>query len=99
MSSLPLGPRLPSGSGTLPGLAEGPTRPTRPTRINKDASLQAALSRMVAADGLTLASAVEVTDAAVAAMARDATEDHDPHVTAVRRLSAVPAEYAPMPAG
>src|SRR5690348_6882764 len=83
MSSLPLGPRVPSNS-------------LSPT--DKDASLQAALSRMVASDGLSLASALELTDAAVAAVEREALEDRDPHVTAVRRLPAVPAEYAAMPA-
>jgi DEAD/DEAH box helicase domain-containing protein len=60
---------------------------------DKDASLQAALSRMVAADGLSLASAV---DAALIAAGQDAASD-DPHVTAVRRLPPVVAEYAPMP--
>ena len=87
MSSLPLGPRLPS-------------EVLSPT--DKDASLQAALSRMVAADGLSLASAVDLTDSAVAAVERgapDDRDDHDPHVTAVKRIAAVPAEYAPMPAG
>jgi DEAD/DEAH box helicase domain-containing protein len=53
---------------------------------DKDASLQAALSRMVAADGLTLAEAGQA-----------APEDDDPHVTAVRRLPPVAAEYAAMP--
>jgi len=82
----------------LPDSAGLPGTSGRSEKTDKDASLQAALSRMVAADGLTLASAVELTDAAVSAVERDALEDYDPHVTAVRRLAAVPAEYAPMPA-
>ncbi len=74
---------------------------------DKDASLQAALSRMVAADGLTLAEAGDAVrrpsaDApgrpSVDALGRsDAPTDDDPHVTAVRRLPAVAAEYAAMP--
>jgi DEAD/DEAH box helicase domain-containing protein len=71
---------------------------------DKDASLEAALSRMVAADGRTLASATDAIDAIDAVDAIDAGDraelrqaDHDPHVTTVRRLPAVAAEYAPMP--
>jgi DEAD/DEAH box helicase domain-containing protein len=60
---------------------------------DKDASLEAALSRMVAADGRTLASASN------AVQPQERPEDDDPHVTTVRRLPAVAAEYAPMPEG
>jgi DEAD/DEAH box helicase domain-containing protein len=58
---------------------------------DKDASLEAALSRMVAVDGWTLASAAD------AGQGQEALADDDPHVTAVRRLPAVAAEYATMP--
>ncbi|HEY6357366.1 MAG TPA: DEAD/DEAH box helicase [Vicinamibacterales bacterium] len=58
---------------------------------DKDASLQAALSRMVAADGLTLAETGDAVER------HEAPADDDPHVTAVRRLPAVAAEYAAMP--
>src|SRR5579864_2555247 len=58
---------------------------------DKDASLEAALSRMVAADGRTLASTGDAIER------REALADDDPHVTAVRRLPAVAAEYAAMP--
>jgi DEAD/DEAH box helicase domain-containing protein len=61
---------------------------------DKDASLEAALSRMVAADGRTLASASDAIDAI---QPRDVLAEDDPHVTAVRRLPAVAAEYAAMP--
>jgi DEAD/DEAH box helicase domain-containing protein len=61
---------------------------------DKDASLEAALSRMVAADGRTLASA-DYAIQSREALKRD--EEDDPHVTAVRRLPAVAAEYAAMP--
>jgi len=66
---------------------------------DKDASLQAALSRMVAADGLTLAEAGDaVRRPSADALGRsEAPSDDDPHVTAVRRLPAVAAEYAAMP--
>src|SRR5579864_7865912 len=69
--------------------------------IDKDASLEAALSRMVAADGRTLASASDTIEAIRARVApRPENDDEDdPHVTAVRRLPAVAAEYAAMPEG
>jgi DEAD/DEAH box helicase domain-containing protein len=63
---------------------------------DKDASLEAALSRMVAADGRTLASA-DYAMQSREGLRRDRDEDDDPHVTAVRRLPAVAAEYAAMP--
>jgi DEAD/DEAH box helicase domain-containing protein len=64
---------------------------------DKDASLEAALSRMVAADGRTLAGATEALQTREAPKGDDEDADDDPHVTAVRRLPAVAAEYAAMP--
>jgi DEAD/DEAH box helicase domain-containing protein len=64
---------------------------------DKDASLEAALSRMVAADGRTLASVSHTIDALQPQDSRENGVDDDPHVTAVRRLPAVAAEYAAMP--
>lgn len=64
---------------------------------DKDASLQAALSRMIAADGLSLVSAATLIDGAVRPEKRGDDADDDPHVTAVRRLPPVEAESAPIP--
>jgi DEAD/DEAH box helicase domain-containing protein len=70
-----------------------PALPMLVSAQDKDASLQAALSRMVAQDGLSL---TEVLDVASQALAP--AEGDDPHVTAIRRLPPVDAEYAPFPA-
>ena len=69
-----------------------PALPMLVSAQDKDASLQAALSRMVAQDGLSL---TEVLDAGASTAL--APEGDDPHVTAIRRLPPVAAEYAPFP--
>ncbi len=61
---------------------------------DKDQSLQAALARMLAEHEAALAAADRAAAGAVAGRSHD-----DPHVTAVRRLAAVDADYASFPEG